>query len=90
MGVKHVSYTKEGAEGECLDLTGGWRRLCIMRSFIIWYAWGDRIREDEMGGSLARMVKMRNSYTILVGKPEGKRPLCCMGLVRKERVNSRR
>jgi hypothetical protein len=26
-------------------------------------------------GHIARMVKMRNSYKILVGKPEGKRPL---------------
>jgi len=28
-----------------------------------------------MGGCVARMGDMRNAYGILVGKPEGKRPL---------------
>jgi hypothetical protein len=31
------------------------------------------VKEDEMGR--ARMVEKRNAYRILVGKPEGKRPL---------------
>jgi hypothetical protein len=31
---------------------------------------GEQIKED-----LARMAEMRNAYKILVGKPEGKRPL---------------
>jgi hypothetical protein len=29
----------------------------------------------EMGGHVARMGEKRNAYRILVGKPEGKRPL---------------
>jgi len=28
-----------------------------------------------MGGHVARMGDMRNGYNVLVGKPEGKRPL---------------
>jgi hypothetical protein len=28
-----------------------------------------------MGGNVARMRKKRNAYRLLVGKPEGKRPL---------------
>jgi len=28
-----------------------------------------------MGGVVARMGEIRNAYNILVGKPEGKRPL---------------
>jgi hypothetical protein len=28
-----------------------------------------------MGGDVARMGEMRNAYKVLVGKPEGKRPL---------------
>jgi hypothetical protein len=26
-------------------------------------------------GNIARMIEMRNAYKVLVGKPEGKRPL---------------
>jgi hypothetical protein len=32
-------------------------------------------KEDEMAGHVARMGARRNAYRILVGKPEGKRPL---------------
>jgi hypothetical protein len=31
--------------------------------------------EDEICGYVARMGEMRNAYNILVGKPEGVRPL---------------
>jgi hypothetical protein len=31
--------------------------------------------EDEMGGDVARMREKRNAYRLLVGRPEGKRPL---------------
>jgi hypothetical protein len=31
--------------------------------------------EDEMAGHVARMGEERNAQKILVGKPEGKRPL---------------
>jgi hypothetical protein len=33
------------------------------------------MKEDGMVGHVARMGEMRNVYRILVGKPEGKRPL---------------
>jgi hypothetical protein len=33
------------------------------------------MKVDEMGGACNTHVKMRNVYNILVGKPEGKRPL---------------
>jgi hypothetical protein len=32
-------------------------------------------RDGVWAGHVARMGKMRNSYTILIGKPERKRPL---------------
>jgi hypothetical protein len=28
-----------------------------------------------MGGRVARMIEKRNAYRLLVGKPEGRRPL---------------
>jgi hypothetical protein len=49
---------------------------CIMRSFItcriIRMMKSMRMRWAE---HVARMVETRNAYRILVGKPEGKRPL---------------
>jgi hypothetical protein len=35
----------------------------------------DKAKEDKMGGHVARMVDKRNAYRVLVGKPEGWRPL---------------
>jgi hypothetical protein len=35
----------------------------------------DQIQEDEMGGAFSTNGEMRNAYKILVGNPEGKRPL---------------
>jgi transcription termination factor 2 len=60
-------------------VTGGWRKLyneelhnlCSLRSII-------RIlksRRMTWAGHMARMEEMRNVYRLLVGKPEGKRPL---------------
>jgi hypothetical protein len=39
--------------------------------------WVDEIKEDKMGvvGHIAHVGEMRNLCKILVGKPEGKRPL---------------
>jgi hypothetical protein len=34
-----------------------------------------KVEEDEVGGHVARMGEKRNVYRLLVGKPEGKRPL---------------
>jgi hypothetical protein len=33
------------------------------------------IKEDEVGGHVARMGKKWSTYRLLVGEPEGKRPL---------------
>jgi hypothetical protein len=33
------------------------------------------VKEDEMGGACSNHGEKRNAYRILVGKPEGKRPL---------------
>jgi hypothetical protein len=33
------------------------------------------VEEDEMGGSCSTNGEKRNAYRLLVGKPEGKRPL---------------
>jgi hypothetical protein len=33
------------------------------------------VKEDEMGRACSTNRKKRNAYRILVGKPEGKRPL---------------
>jgi hypothetical protein len=34
-----------------------------------------KLRRMRRAGHVARMVEKRNAYRILVGKPEGKRPL---------------
>jgi hypothetical protein len=34
-----------------------------------------KIQENEVGGHVARMGEERNMYRVLMGKPEGKRPL---------------
>jgi len=36
---------------------------------------GDNIEKNEMGGHVARIGERTGVYRILVGKPEGKRPL---------------
>jgi hypothetical protein len=33
------------------------------------------MEKNEMGGHVARMGERRGAYTILVGRPEGRRPL---------------
>jgi ribosomal protein S6E (S10) len=53
------------------------------------------VKEDEMAAHLARMLTKKHAYRILVGKPEGYRPLgrrrrrwvgnIKMGLRKKER-----
>jgi len=35
----------------------------------------DQLMEDEMGGARGHIGDMRYPYKILVGKPEGRRPL---------------
>jgi len=36
---------------------------------------GDKIEKNEMGGHVACIGERRGVYRVLVGKPEGKRPL---------------
>jgi hypothetical protein len=52
---------------------------CITRNFVICivrqYNSNDQIEEDEMGGACVTNGEKRNAYRLLVGKPEGKRPL---------------
>ena len=36
---------------------------------------GDEIEKNEMGGHVARIGERRGVYRVLVGKPEGRRPL---------------
>jgi len=39
------------------------------------YFLGAQIKKNEMGGACACMGERRDVYRILVGRPEGKRPL---------------
>ena len=61
------------------EVTGEWRKLhneelsdCTP---LPQYCPGDKIEKNEMGGALACMGERRGIYRVLVGKPEGKRPL---------------
>jgi hypothetical protein len=61
------------------EVTGGWRKLhngklhnlYSFPSIIIMI----KSRRMRLAGHAARMGEKRNTYRILVGKPEGKRPL---------------
>jgi hypothetical protein len=39
------------------------------------YVWNNQVEDDEMGGPCSTDGDKRNAYRLLVGKPEGKRPL---------------
>jgi hypothetical protein len=39
------------------------------------YNKNDEVKEDKMGGACSTNGEKRNAYMLLVGKPEGKRPL---------------
>ena len=43
------------------------------------YSSGDKTEKIEMAGNAACMGDRRGVYRVLVGKPEGKRPLGCYG-----------
>jgi len=46
-----------------------------MICFLTHYFSGDKIEKKEIGGHVTGMGERRGVYRILVGKPEGKRPL---------------
>jgi len=39
------------------------------------YSYGDQVGVVSWTERVARMREVRNAYTILIGRPEGKRPL---------------
>jgi hypothetical protein len=49
----------------------------IVNIFRIHYStnYNYQVEEDEMGGACSKNYKKRNAYMVLVGMPEGKRPL---------------
>jgi hypothetical protein len=53
------------------------RKDCYCSRNLIWVKKSRRMR---WAGNVARMIEMRNAYKILVGKPEGKRPLRRIGV----------
>jgi hypothetical protein len=61
------------------EVTGGWRKLhkeelrdlCSSPSIIRMI----KLSRMRLAGHVARMGEKRNAYKLLVGKPEGKRPL---------------
>jgi hypothetical protein len=61
------------------EVTGEWRKL-HNEEFHNWYSSPDIIRQVKSrrmrwAGHVARRGEERKAYTVLVGKPEGKRPL---------------
>jgi hypothetical protein len=61
------------------EVTGGWRKLHIEELCDLYSSPNIiriiKSRRMRWAGHLARMGEKRNSYRLLVGKPEGKRPL---------------
>jgi hypothetical protein len=68
-------------------LSGAWEfsPLCPNRLLLAKSNYNDQVKEDEMGRECSTNGEKRNAYRILVGKPEGKRPL---GTSRRRWVNS--
>jgi hypothetical protein len=70
-------------------VTGDWRKLHNeeLHNLIILIIFGEEYKSRRMrwAGHVARMGETKNAYRILVGKPEGKRPL---GRPRRRWVNS--
>jgi hypothetical protein len=53
------------------EVTGGWRKL---HNEELHNSWNDQVKEDGMGRACSAHGE-KNAYEILLGKPEGKRPL---------------
>jgi hypothetical protein len=61
------------------EVTGGWRELHNEKLHSLYFSSNIirmiKSRKMRWAGHVARMEEKRNEYSILVGKPEGKRPL---------------
>jgi hypothetical protein len=59
------------------EVTGGWRKLHNEELRNLYFLPNRMIKSRRMrwAGNVAQMGEKRNAYLILVGKPEGKRPL---------------
>jgi hypothetical protein len=58
------------------EVTGGWRKLHNeLHNLYSSPSRMHQVKEYEMGRACSTHFEMRNAYRILVGKPEGKRPL---------------
>jgi hypothetical protein len=59
------------------EVTGGWRKLHNEELHDLYSSTSIIIKSRRMkwAGHVARIGEMRNAHRILVGKPEGKRPL---------------
>jgi hypothetical protein len=57
------------------EVTGGWRKLHNEELHDLYYSPSIIMKEDEMGRVCSTNGAKRNAYGLLVGKPEGKRPL---------------
>jgi len=72
------------------DVTGEWRRLHkeelndLYASLNI--VWVIKLRQMRCAGHVAHMGEMRGVYRVLVGKPEGKRPLGRLRHSRKDNI----
>jgi hypothetical protein len=61
----------------------GWRKLHIEKLYNLYsspHITVIRSRRMRWAGQVARMGKMKNAYTVLVGKPEWKNPLGRLGV----------
>ena len=60
-------------------MTGKWRKLHNAELHALYFSPNIirnlKLRQLRWAGHVARMEQSRNAYRILVGKPEGKRPL---------------
>ena len=56
------------------EVTGQWRKHREDSRFVLHIQYlGDKIKENEMARHVVHVGAKRNSYGVLVGKPEGKR-----------------
>ena len=72
-GAEEDIWPKEERDNMGMERTterGALRYVLLTRCYV-----GDKIKEDEMGEACGMHGRERNLYRVLVGKPEGKRPL---------------